>query len=45
MFTIVTALRVNAITNLRGQEEDEYLDKVTKLSERLSADDPDEPIR
>ena len=33
------------MTNLRGQEEDEYLDKVTKLSERLSGDDPDERIR
>lgn len=38
-------LRVNAMTNLRGQEEDEYLDKVTELSERLSGDDPDECIR
>ena len=30
------------MTNLLGQEGDEYLDKVTKLSERLSGDDPDE---
>jgi hypothetical protein len=33
------------MTNLRGQEEDEYLDKVTELSERLSGDDPGERIR
>ncbi|WP_281423517.1 hypothetical protein [Novosphingobium profundi] len=33
------------MTNLRGQEEDEYLDKVTKLSECRSGDDPNELIR
>lgn len=33
------------MVNLRDDEGDEYLDRVNRLSERLSGDDPDERIR